>query len=398
MNRPNGLEKTFELLRELPPELSVEDVGRLVAAFPLVPPTGSWISHINFNPALMTSAGAIIIAASVFLYSPTEPKPRIVQVVPAKPTPVQVAESAVEPEVMAVPVLAPSPIKEKVAAPAPLSVIVPDPVPGPIAPVLAVVTITSDPGPTASLSSTIPDPGVNSSALKSDPMSKDYALSGFTSVSVTGSMNVVIAQGPFAVSAEGNAERIENLEITVTAGTLNIGTSKNMSWSSSTCRDQVAIHVTLPEMHRIALMGSGDIEVERFSDVGAMELRLQGSGDIHFTSIKGVTAFNINLDGSGDILAEGAMVAGRTKIALAGSGDVRMEGRTEFLEVSAVGSGDVDASGFEARACDARVVGSGDVVVNCIGTFNRQSIGSGDVTNTGSAGGNGARGVGTGPY
>ena len=67
MSGPDGTDKTFEVLRELPAEVTIEQVGRMVATFPLLGAAGSWFSHFNLNSILMTSAGTIIIAASVYL-------------------------------------------------------------------------------------------------------------------------------------------------------------------------------------------------------------------------------------------------------------------------------------------------------------------------------------------
>ncbi|HQX31643.1 MAG TPA: hypothetical protein PLE71_16665, partial [Flavobacteriales bacterium] len=62
MTQQDRTEKALELLRDLPAEVSVEDVSQMVTLFPLIQPTTSWFSHINLNSILMTSVSALIIA------------------------------------------------------------------------------------------------------------------------------------------------------------------------------------------------------------------------------------------------------------------------------------------------------------------------------------------------
>ena len=81
MNRPIGTDKTFQLLRELPAEVTLEHVGSMVASFPLVAPAASWLSHINTNTIVMTSATTLLIGASVFLYNTGKQTPQNVRAV-----------------------------------------------------------------------------------------------------------------------------------------------------------------------------------------------------------------------------------------------------------------------------------------------------------------------------
>jgi hypothetical protein len=123
-----------------------------------------------------------------------------------------------------------------------------------------------------------------------------------------------------------------------------------------------------------------------------MEITLNGSGDVHFQRFIGLRKLDAHLAGSGDIHGEAVDVAGTTRLNLAGSGDIGIHGRTEALDVYLAGSGDVDASDLRSGACTVKVVGSGDVVVNCNGNYDAQITGSGNLHNTGSVGRGGASG------
>ena len=393
-------DKTFDVLRELPVELSVEQVSGLVATFSLVSSAGSWLSNINLNSLLMTSAGTIIIAGSIYLLSPTDQEPRAerasvpVPVVELAATPLveEQQESAPSPRA---PVVAVTPLVEKKDGTTPrveqqpIAVAAPVPPIQPIPPVRTITVIPAAPG-MASLQECLLaiEPG--------GPVMADrtFDLSGFTAVSVLGALDVVLEQGVFSVKAEGDEQQIERLDISMKDKTLIIGTKTKDGRNQYDSPKQVVVKVSLPALERIALTGSGDVMMGVFAAAEKMFLDLQGSGDIHFDGLKGMSMLSIDLDGSGDIIGEKVEVAGTTKISVAGSGDVRLAGHTDIIRVTVIGSGDVDASKVEARDCEAEVTGSGDVNMNCRTGIRSRITGSGAINNTGNADDGGGKGQG----
>jgi|GEM_PF-1778532 len=98
----------------------------------------------------------------------------------------------------------------------------------------------------------------------------------------------------------------------------------------------IEIEITVPELERLSVFGSGDVEIE-------------------------------NIDGKlFDLLVEG-------------SGDVTLEGEVEELEITVDGSGDVDASELTAEDVYVEINGSGDVDVYAEETIYSSVNGSGDV-------------------
>ena len=394
MNRPDGTDKTFEVLRELPAEVTIEQVGRMVATFPLLGASGSWFSRINLNSILMTSAGAIIIAASVYLYTPQEPNTQAVRTQQPAPVP----EAIVAPPVVEnAPAVAVVPKKKATAItpPAPTTV--------PMVAVKSAVApspqVAAAPASLGAVRAPFQNHGAVLAFAPEDeedgprPIMKDrqFDLRGFTGVAVHGSMDVAIEPGDFSVTAEGDPELVDLLEVTVADKLLSISTRKNTEHKSrNSCDRSVHVMVKMPTLDRMDLVGSGDITAEAFKGSNKLDLNLRGSGDIRITAFQGLSTLSIQLDGSGDVVGDGVEVSGTTRIALAGSGDVRLEGRTDAIEVKVVGSGDVSVTSFVARTCDVQVVGSGDAHVNCSGTLNRRVIGSGDIHNAGDAGGEGS--------
>ncbi|MEO8589074.1 MAG: DUF2807 domain-containing protein [Flavobacteriales bacterium] len=401
MTRPTELDPTFDVLRELPVEVTVEQVGTMVATFTLAPPAASWLSHINLNSILMTSAGALIIAGTVYLFSPNDQQPSVRAQVP--PTPPAVEMAATPPAAPGLP-----PANEAMVPIAPIPVIettIPDReevAAVPEMPEAALPQATPPTAPAPVIAAFAPPPGIaplqfvplsGDEGIAANGSTKEFDLTGFTSVKVLGAMDVILEQGDFAVMGEGPS--VDRLEITVKDKTLVITTKNKDGQQGCISGESVTVRVKLPTLEGIELTGSGDVVIGEFTHTGDMDLGLRGSGDIHFAAFRGLANLSIALDGSGDIVGERLEVSGKTKINVAGSGDMRIAGRTDQIDVKVVGSGDVDASELEARACDAQVVGSGSVNVNCNGSFSGHATGSGAVNNTGNAGGGGSNGEGS---
>jgi hypothetical protein len=203
-------------------------------------------------------------------------------------------------------------------------------------------------------------------------------------------VNVTIAQGPFSVNVEGDADAMDLVEVTVEKGALKIECAKKEIKKKKDCKcdfDKAPmVVVTMPELRAVGLGGSGMVSIADFDQTGSMDLSIAGSGDIKFSSFKGLAGLNISVAGSGDVNGGKAEVSGKTKISVAGSGDVKIAGRTDNVKVSISGSGDVDASEMEAGTGAASIAGSGSVVVNTKGELTKAVSGSGKVRNTGSGG------------
>ncbi|MCB0769834.1 MAG: DUF2807 domain-containing protein [Flavobacteriales bacterium] len=377
-----GTDRTFELLRELPTEVSLETVGQLVAAFPLLPAAASWTNYINLNSIAMTSAGTLIIAGAAYLLSPTAPEP-----VALEPEPI--VEVAMEAPVELDAVVWPGPAKKDPPKPEPVKEVTvavvaepePEEVPEPSMPPGPKVTPSVVPAPKAVV--VVPE--------RKDPGPKAFDHTGFTGVSVLGGLDVMIEQGAFAVAVDG--ENVEDLvEITMQGKTLMVAPKERKGKEKGGCEKSPHIAVSMPALERLVLTGSGTIHVDEFVDMETMEIKLNGSGDVHFQRFAGLRKLEAYLSGSGDIHGGSVEVAGLTRLNLAGSGDISVHGSTEELDIYLVGSGDVDASGLRSGRCEIKIVGSGDAIVDCNGTFNSQVTGSGDLRNTGNAGRGGASG------
>jgi Putative auto-transporter adhesin, head GIN domain len=383
MTRADRTENPLKLLREIPAEVTIEQVGQMVAAFPIGVATATWLTNINLNTILMTTAGSILIGGSIYLMSAEEPTSKIATA-PALETST-VAEVMVEPEPLeeaAVVLELPAPdtnqtenatnksLPSVYTAPPPMQLVPEEPA--------AVVRAAA------------PETPVEATVLRVPGSSRTFDLKDFTALSVNGSLDVLVEQGAFSVTASGEEAPLEGLRLVVEKGTLVI----DMGWvkphdddhRGTSCATAVKVMVRMPQLSRADLMGSGNIHVGAFNGAGDFTVQLEGSGDMQLEGFTGLSGLKVELAGSGDIVGEAMQVSGSTQIHLAGSGDIRVAGTTGQVDIRVKGSGDVFANDLLAGNATVEVQGSGDAYVHCNGTLKQEVMGSGDIHVSGSAG------------
>lgn len=183
---------------------------------------------------------------------------------------------------------------------------------------------------------------------------RSFAATGFTSVELRGPDDVDVTTGAnFAVTAEGDAAALDQLDIRVVDGALRVGRKNNGPWQSSRDRG-VTVHVVLPKLQAASVSGSGDLTADR------------GEG-----------AFSAAIAGSGD-LTIGTLNATDLDLSIAGSGDLKVAGTASNLSASIAGSGNIDARGLTATGADVAIAGSGNVHATVKGQASVSIVGSGD--------------------
>ena len=193
---------------------------------------------------------------------------------------------------------------------------------------------------------------------------------------------------------------IQKMEVRVEAGTLII----SMKPGSYNLNLPVTptIYVCNKAIKDVSSSGSGDFTIEGSLDTNGKDFsaRTSGSSDFKSGKIKAAKAnVSINSSGSGDIDIEGADcqiflvgISGSAdvdcgivnskmcSISIKGSGDVSISGKTDTVEFSIAGSGDIQAEGFKAKSGKASVAGSGDITCN-VERLSDRVRGSGDINN-----------------
>ena len=385
------------LLRELPPEVSLAQVEQWVALFPPAPPPKPWYRNINLNTILMTTASALLVGGLLYLLNadPTTP-PSASQ---AAPPSVQAAESAPAPAMLpaadapkATTTMRPTPP----TATEPEASIAVEPAPVPPAEPSTTASVTTLPAPAQAM------PAASRPATDNE---RRFDLAGFEQVTLLGSLDLELHQGPFSVVAIGPTDELDYVEATVKGGTLTIrqkdhrevkeqgGTKRRTRVylgplvvakipGGSVSATKLVVH--MPDLTAFDLDGSGSAIMHGFNGQENMAIRLSGSGDIELQELKEVGELRMEILGSGDILCKDADVKNKTTLRLVGSGDMEVAGRTKELDLSLIGSGDIRAGAFAAERGSAEVIGSGDAEVNyTTDQVQTMVMGSGDLRRVG---------------
>jgi len=152
----------------------------------------------------------------------------------------------------------------------------------------------------------------------------------------------------------------------------SVGRAASVKLGNAGCGDWTVANVE-GEL-RLSQAGSGDT---RAGSAGSARVKVAGSGDAWIGEIRG--GLDVSIAGSGDVSA--VSINGPLDVHVAGSGDVKVGGgRATAMQVSVMGSGDVDFRG-SADTLRAMVAGSGDVHAREVkGTVSKTVMGSGGVT------------------
>lgn len=205
---------------------------------------------------------------------------------------------------------------------------------------------------------------------------RDFQVGAFQKINAAGSSEVIVRVGGApSVHAEGEKKALDDLDIQVVNGALNIGRKNASGWSFGWGHhSRIRITVTVPSLAGASLAGSGDIRIDKVGGP-AFDGSIAGSGDIAIDHLE-VGEARFSIAGSGDVSASGKV--GKANLSTAGSGDMRTGGlEAGTASISVMGSGGAQLR--VTQSADITIMGSGDVHV--AGTTNCQihKAGSGDV-------------------
>lgn len=416
-------DNTLSALRELPAEVSLEQVSTMVAAFPIAVGLTAWLAalKLNLNSILMTTSASLIIGGSVYVLSTTTVAEKPVAMLEPKPIEVAVPEPRAEEPAVVFEAPKPKPAPPSEAKP----------------PALACMVVTSDSVSLEAGDTLVPIPGPSAPQAKTEPTAAEpyrdtgnerhFELTDFTGVTVVGSMDVTLEIGDFSVVAVGDENMLELLDVRNENGMLKVGVLQ----SRGNMRNRGSVHlmVRMPRVDDLVIAGSGNIHADqlaptkemdlrvlgsgnlmlaRVDEVGALNMTVEGSGGIDMATLassdvikvnvvgsggvqvskaSGVDGLAINVEGSGNVDLGMVDVSGTTRIDLMGSGNVQVGGRTDRIEVMLQGSGDVNATSLRAKnGGKVHLAGSGNAYVHSDGQLEMVRKGTGTIHTTGSAG------------
>ncbi|GGE03780.1 DUF2807 domain-containing protein [Tsuneonella deserti] len=178
-----------------------------------------------------------------------------------------------------------------------------------------------------------------------------------TSLVLAGPDTVIVSKGEkLTIEVGGDADAAEALRFTLDDETLGI--MRQSGWKGD---GKATVRVTMPNLERLTLAGSGTVQADRIT--GDAETVVAGSGSVQLAGVD----------------------AKKLEVTIAGSGSLAAAGRAQSLELSIAGSGSADMAGLKVDGAEVTIAGSGDASFASDGTVEATVMGSGDVTVTGKA-------------
>jgi hypothetical protein len=191
---------------------------------------------------------------------------------------------------------------------------------------------------------------------------EDRHLSGFSSVDVGGSFDVIITQGSTeSVKVTAPSDIMNRIITEVEGGVLKIHTKNGSDWNNMFGHKKIVVYVSAKTLNGVTLSGSGDVKFDQGVRANSFKLKLSGSGDL-----------------------SGKLDVKTLETSLSGSGDIKISGKADESSVSIVGSGDFSGKELITNSTSIRVAGSGDAKVNVNQKLDASVVGSGDIYYTGS--------------
>lgn len=207
--------------------------------------------------------------------------------------------------------------------------------------------------------------------------SKSFSQTGFDRLSMGHAFRITVRPGSFKIVAEGDKDDIDELEASVSNGTLKIRfKDHDKSWWSRKNHHRVDITINMPAIKGVDFSGATSSTVEGFDNIDVFDVDISGASSSRIS----LSAKRINLDLSG---ASNITIIGKAK-DLSGdiSGATTFKGadlRVENAELEVSGASNAKISVSENLSADAsgasslRYIGNPRVKMNTSGASSVRS-------------------------
>lgn len=211
----------------------------------------------------------------------------------------------------------------------------------------------------------------------SDVKKETRNVGDFNQVALSLPGNLYLTQGSKnEVIIEADEDVLAKIETEVKGTALNIGFEK---WYNYRGMGQINVYITVKEINKIVLAGSGDIITKSAINSDQLGLVISGSGKI---LIDDLTAKEVKavISGSGDIKIEGKSKANELRATVTGSGDLDSNS-LEFGDANLIITGSGTIRAFVTNQLDANITGSGKIYYKGNAVVDANITGSGKIKN-----------------
>lgn len=176
-------------------------------------------------------------------------------------------------------------------------------------------------------------------------VTKKFKVANFKSIELGSAFEVHVHKGNVhAVTVTGQEKDIEDIEVSTSAGKLEIGYEFNSKWNWgwNNNRSKVVINITLPRLESGEFTGACKVDLVGFTNEEEMRLLFSGAA-------KG-SAEGLRTD--------------KLKIELSGASDCKIAGQSDYLKVDASGASYFKALEFLSRHVDVEASGASSAQVH----------------------------------
>ena len=174
-------------------------------------------------------------------------------------------------------------------------------------------------------------------------VTKKFKVANFKSIELGSAFEVHVHKGSvYAVSITGREKDLDDLEVSVSSGKLEIGYEAGWNWGWNNSRSKMVVNITLPRLESGEFTGACKVDLQGFTNEEEMRLLFSGAA-------KG--------------MAEG-LRTDKLRIELSGASDCKITGHTDYLKVEASGASHLKALDFFARNVDVDASGASSAQVH----------------------------------
>lgn len=200
---------------------------------------------------------------------------------------------------------------------------------------------------------------------------KEFSLSGFTRVDVSGAFNVEIIQGDtFSVSV--TADDFPHTRVEVVRDTLRIG-RQGIEWFAP-FHGQPTARITMPALYGVAFSGASKGSIQNFVSTEDLTVKVSGASNLE---ARNVSAGNIEIEVSGASTLTGEIKgAGNAKIEATGASKLELSGMANGIDLEVNGASKVELSKFPVKNANIGISGASNSTVNLNGKLDANVSGA----------------------
>lgn len=181
---------------------------------------------------------------------------------------------------------------------------------------------------------------------------KQFAAKDFQRIDIGGAYSIEIRQGnEFAVAADGQRDDVDNLDIAVSNGTLEVKGKNDFNLFNNQKR-RIGLVITLPTLRSVELAGANKTRISGFRNLDRLDVGLTG-------------ATNSEIDVTTD----------RLEVSASGASKVTLRGRARTADLSLAGACKLDATAMSIDEADVKAVGASKAELGKVRNLRKTTLG-----------------------